>query len=143
MDDEPKSEVEFRRMIEGFHRRETILLLVTELEGGEHVLGWGVIKRYSDRRGYRFCCETSVYLRREMIGRGHGSRIKQALIERCKAYGYHHLVAKIFADNAVSLHYNQKFGYELVGIQKEIGYKNGHWQDVAILQLVLDDSPEQ
>jgi hypothetical protein len=27
----------------------------------------------------------------------------------------------------------------MVGIQREIGFKNGHWQDVAILQLVLDD----
>ena len=61
------------------------------------------------------------------------------MIERCRAYGYHHLVAKILADNTRSIEYNLRFGYERVGVQREIGFKNGHWQDVAILQLVLDD----
>ncbi len=40
-----------------------------------------------------------------------------------------------------SIEYNLRFGYEVVGIQREIGFKNGHWQDVAVLQLVLDDVP--
>lgn len=135
MDDGKKSSSEMADLITGFGPRETILLLenVDELE----VLGWGIIKRYSDRSGYRFCCETSVYLRRHLVGLGLGPRIKQALIDRCGEYGYHHLVAKIFADNERSIEYNRRFGYEMVGIQREIGFKNGHWQDIAILQLVL------
>ena len=67
--------------------------------------------------------------------------MKTALIERCKTYGYHHLLARIFADNEASIEYNRRFGYELVGVQREIGFKDGHWQDVAILQLVLEDVP--
>ncbi|MEW6234404.1 MAG: N-acetyltransferase family protein [Candidatus Omnitrophota bacterium] len=118
-----------------FNERETILVL----EEDGCVLGWGIIKRYSEREGYRYTCETSVYLRRGQRGRGYGPMIKQALIERCRQYGYHHLVAKLFADNEACLKYNQKFGYELVGVQKEIGYKNGQWMDVAILQLLLPD----
>jgi len=137
MDEEEKTAAEVRRQIEGFSARETILVL----EGGAGMIGWGIIKRYSDRAGYRFCCETSVYLRRDEVGRGYGPRIKKALIERCRQYGYHHLVAKIFADNVRSIEYNLRLGYEMVGIQREIGFKKGHWQDVAILQLVLDDVP--
>jgi hypothetical protein len=33
-------------------------------------MGWGMIKRYGDSRGYRFSCETAVYLRRDLVGRG-------------------------------------------------------------------------
>ncbi len=135
MDEDEKIAAEVRRQIEGFGPRETILVL----EGGARILGWGIIKRYSDRPGYRFCCETSVYLRRDEVARGYGPRIKLALIERCRQYGYHHLVAKIFADNIRCIEYNLRLGYERVGIQREIGYKNGRWHDVAILQLVLDD----
>ena len=80
-------------------------------------------------------------LRRSEIRRGYGSRLKRVVIERCRAYGYHHIIARIFADNAASIEYNLRFGYEVVGIQREIGFKNGHWQDVAVLQLVLDDVP--
>ncbi len=107
------------------------------------IAGWGIIKKYSDRAGYRFCCETAVYLRRDLTGRGLGTRIKLALIERCRRYGYHHLVAKILAVNVASIEYNQKLGYELVGTQREIGYAGGRWQDVVILQLVLDHVPAE
>lgn len=123
-----------RAMMDRFSDREGILILE---EGGE-TLGWGVIKRYSDREGYRFACETAVYLWRRAAGRGLGSQIKAGLIDRCRIWGYHHLVAKIFAGNQASIEYNRKFGYELVGVQRQIGFKNGQWQDVAILQLVLD-----
>ncbi len=135
MDDELKTEEDVRRQVGNFSDRETILIL----EDDEQVLGWGIIKKYSDRLGYRFACETSVYLRRNLVTRGLGTQIKTALIERCKKFGYHHLNAKIFADNEISIQYNKKFGYEIVGRQKEIGFKNGKWQDIVLMQLVLDD----
>ena len=74
---------------------------------------------------------------------GHGTRIKNALIELCKELRYHHLVAKIFADNTASIEYNLRMGYEMVGIQKQIGFRRGRFQDIAILQLVLDDVPPE
>ncbi|MEO1082779.1 MAG: N-acetyltransferase family protein [Acidobacteriota bacterium] len=135
MEETPWTSASVRATLERFSDREGIFVL----EEGDRTLGWGVIKRYSDREGYRFACETAVYLRRGEVGRGLGSRIKAGLIDQCRIWGYHHLVAKIFAGNQASIEYNRKFGYELVGVQRQIGYKNGQWQDVAILQLVLDD----
>ena len=137
MDAELKTAEDIRRQIAGFTKREVYLLLERDGEA----IGWGIIKRYSDRPGYRFCCETSVYLRHAEIRKGYGSYIKRGVIERCKAYGYHHLVAKIWASNTASIEYNKKFGYEVVGIQREIGHMNGQWQDIAILQCVLADVP--
>ncbi|MFQ5630894.1 MAG: GNAT family N-acetyltransferase [bacterium] len=58
MDDEPKSVAKIRKWIEDFNDRETILIL----ENSEEIIGWGIIKRYSDRRGYRYACETAVYI---------------------------------------------------------------------------------
>lgn len=135
----PQTAGEIRELIAGFGRRETILVL----EGGQETLGWGIIKKYSDRPGYQFSCETSVYLRRVLMGKGYGTYLKRAMIERCRDYGYHHLVARIFADNRRSIEYNLKLGYEMVGIQKEIGYKDGGFRDVAILQLVLGQVPPE
>ena len=102
------------------------------------VVGWGVYKRYSARVGYRFAGETATYLRRSHTGRGLGTRIKRALIDRCRAMGYHHLVAKVFADNAASVAYNQRLGYEVVGTQRQIGFRDGRWVDITILQLLLN-----
>lgn len=135
MHDQPKTTEAIRAQIEGFSKREGFLVL--ERDGD--VVGWGVIKLYSHRSGYRFCCETSIFLRRSEIRKGYGSYLKKAVIERCRDYGYHHLLARIFADNEASIEYNKSLGYEMVGVQREVGYMNGRWQDVAIMQLVLDD----
>jgi phosphinothricin acetyltransferase len=124
--------------MEAFDDRETILVL----ERSNTVIGWGIIKKYSPRIGYRFAAETSVFLRKTEIRKGYGTHLKSAVIDRCRELGYHHLVAKIWATNTASIEYNTRLGYEMVGIQKEIGYVDGEWRDVAIMQLLLgDDNP--
>lgn len=136
MDETPRTEADVLGWMAAFGERETILVL--EDAGGD-ILGWGIVKRYSDRTGYRFTCETSVYLRRALAGqrRGYGSRLQAALMERCRAFGYHHVVARIWADNEISLALHRKFGFTLVGVQHEVGYTGGTWRDVAILQCIL------
>ena len=137
MDSAEKSEEDMRALIRGLHEREVVLIL----ERGGEVLGWGLVKRYSDRLGYRVACETSVYLRFAHRRKGYGSTLKKALFERCRHFGYHHIVAKVFADNQASIGYNRKLGFEVVGVQKEVGFANGRWHDVVIMQLILDDVP--
>jgi len=137
MDTEEKTVAGMAKLMAEFNDRETILILANDTE----IRGWGIIKRYSDRIGYRVCCETSVYLRGDQVRKGYGTRMKKALIARCKEWGYHHLVAKIFAVNSGSIEYNKRLGYEVVGRQREIGYRDGKWQDVVIMQLILDDVP--
>ncbi|MDX2301653.1 MAG: GNAT family N-acetyltransferase [Microscillaceae bacterium] len=117
-----------------FNEREQLYTL----KRGDEVLGWGIIKRYSDRAGYAKTCETSVYLRKNELRQGYGTWLKRKMIEKCRELGYHHLVARVLAHNLSSIEYNRMLGYEVVGTQKEIGFKNGRWVDVVIMQLILD-----
>lgn len=133
MDEVLKSESDIINWFNGFNSRELILVLEDE----SSVFGWGIIKRYSDRKGYDVACETAVYLRSNKTGQSFGGMMKKALIEKCRELKYHHLVAKIFSENYASIRYNQKLGYDIVGIQKEIGFKRGKWLDVTIMQLIL------
>ena len=133
MDQQPKSLMEIEAWFKGFLERELIVLF----EDADYVLGWGIIKRYSDREGYAKACETAIYLRTTETRKGYGTLIKKWIIEKCRELGYHHLVAKIFSSNIASIEYNKKLGYELVGTQKEIGYVNGQWQNVTIMQLII------
>jgi phosphinothricin acetyltransferase len=137
MDTVEKTADDFRTLVDGFSKREAILVA----EQGLDILGWGIIKHYSDRPGYRVCCETSVYLRPDCLRKGYGSALKRVLLKRCRDYGYHHLLARIWADNEASIEYNKRFGYETVGIQREVGHRDGKWRDVCIMQLVLEDVP--
>lgn len=124
----------FQKMMEAFDDRET--MLVIEYEGS--IAGYGLLKKYSWKEGYRFTGETSVFISSSYRQKGLGGQLKKALIEKAKTLHYKHLVAHIMARNTVSIHYNLQLGYEMVGIQKKAGCVNGEWLDVAILQLVFE-----
>ena len=112
------------------------VMLVIENEGV--VAGFGTLRKYSWKTGYRFTGETSVFISNEHRQKGLGGLMKRALIEKAKALHYKHLIARIMARNTVSINYNLQLGYEMVGIQKKAGNIDGEWLDVAILQLVFD-----
>jgi L-amino acid N-acyltransferase YncA len=133
MDVGPVEACEVAGWIQGLADVETILVV----QEGDKVLGWGIAKKYSTRPGYARAAETSVYIDRAHVGRGLGSMLQRELIDWCREAGFHHLVAKIWADNEPSLAMHRRFGYETVGVQREIGFVSGIWRDVAILQLVL------
>lgn len=97
-------------------------------------VGWALIKKYSDRIGYARSCETSVYLTKNETGKGYGPQIKKQLIKECSQLGYTHLVAKIMSVNKISISYNLKLGYEIVGEQKNIGFIDGKYHNVTIMQ---------
>ena len=133
MDCELKVADNIAAWVQQFNDRE--MLYIAQVE--EKIVGWAIIKRYSDREGYRTTAETAVYLKGNATGKGYGTTIKKFLIEKCKELEYRHLVAKIWAANKASLEYNLKLGYEIVGTQKNIGFKNGEWIDVTIMQYLI------
>ena len=137
LDCHPYSFDKMRSNIKKINHRETFLVA----QIAENVIGWGSIRSYSDRPGYRVCCETSIYLSIAKIGRGYGQILQTALLEKVREFGYHHVVVKILTTNQKSIDFHKRFGFEIVGIQKEIGFYRGQWQDVTIMQLILPDIP--
>lgn len=103
----------------------------------DRVIGWASVRRYSLRMGYRFTSETAIYLDPTVTGRGVGHQLQDRVNSHCQESKIHHAVAKVITDNERSMKFHLKAGYELVGIQKEIGNMNGDWIDVAILQKLF------
>ena len=124
---------EIEAILQAFNHREKAYML----SYGNEILGWGWIRKYHEKEGYAYTCETSVFLRREYVNRGFGSPFKKFILEECKRLGYHHVHAKIIATNEISIAYNLKLGYTIVGTQNEVGFKDGHWVDVVIMQKLL------
>ena len=60
-------------------------------------------------------------------------------MEKVREFRYHHVVTKIWASNLGSIRFHQRFGFEMVGVQKEVGYLGGAWRDVAIMQCILPE----
>lgn len=121
-------------MMAGLGKRERLLVA---RRAGETV-AWSIVKRYSPRWGYRFTCETSSYVRADLQHQGIGTQLKRLVLEICDALGYRHVVAKIVSTNLASIHYNIKLGYEVVGVQRQVGKLDGDWLDVCVLQYLFD-----
>ncbi len=127
---------DMRQKLAHLDERETVL--VAETEG--YLAGWGIVKYYSDRPGYRLACETSLFVRRSLTGKGIGSAIQERLMKSARNSGFHHVLVRIWTQNGHSIAMHEKFGFTTVGVQKEIGHVDGNWIDVTVMQCLLSET---
>jgi L-amino acid N-acyltransferase len=104
---------------------------------GEIVLGFGSLSPFRERSGYSGTAENSVYVDRAQRGRGVGRALLAELIERASAHGFHSLIARIAGHNETSIGLHTAAGFELVGVEREVGRKHRQWLDVVELQRLL------
>lgn len=110
-------------------------VLVAE-RGGE-VLAWGCLHRFDPKPGYRFTTEDSVYVRAGDRGQGIGKAVLEGLIETATANGFRTVIARVTADNPVSVQLHRRLGFRTVGVERNVGYKFGRWLDVVMMQRPL------
>jgi phosphinothricin acetyltransferase len=130
---EPSSAAERQAWFQG--RTQARAVLVGEVGGV--IVGWGALSPFSERRGYQFTVENSVYLRADQQGRGYGKAILRELIARARQAGLHRIIAKISATQATSLALHAKAGFKHVGVLTEAGLKFDRWVDVVLMELAL------
>ncbi|HEV3264098.1 MAG TPA: GNAT family N-acetyltransferase [Acidimicrobiales bacterium] len=110
--------------------------IVAEDDAGV-ITGFGSISIYRDRPAYATSVENSVYVGSDQRGSGVGRALLDELIRLATRHGFHTMVARIGDDNAASIALHQACGFELVGVEREIGRKFGRWLDVSVLQRML------
>ena len=97
---------------------------------------------YRSRTAYHHTLENSVYVREDCGGRGIGSALLQALIERCAAGPRRQMVA-VIGDSAntssIALQH-RKHGFRHVGTLAAVGFKFGRWVDSVLMQRELQPS---
>lgn len=87
--------------------------------------------------GYRFTVEHSVHVRKDRRGQGVGSALMMPLIERATALGKHVIIGGVDADNAASLRFHERLGFERVAHFRQVGFKFGCWLDLVFVQRFL------
>lgn len=116
-------------------------VLVAIDDDGE-VVGYASFGDWRAWDGYRHTVEHSVYVRSDQRGKGIGTVLMLALIERARQCGKHVMVAGIEAENLPSIRLHEKLGFEKAGHLRQVGTKFGRWLDLAFLQLTLNsDDP--
>jgi phosphinothricin acetyltransferase len=101
------------------------------------VVGFGSLSPYKERAAYRTSVEDSVYVRRDRNGQGIGKLIVTELLRVASVSGFHAVFARINAASGASIALHKSCGFELVGIEREVGRKFNRWLDVAIMQALL------
>ncbi len=107
------------------------------IESQQQVIAWGVIKSWSDRKAYAKTGEITLYVDSKFQGRGVGQRLMMALLDMAKSKGYHTILSRITAGNDTSIYLHQKFGFDMVGVMREVGIKFNKKLDVYLLQKML------
>jgi L-amino acid N-acyltransferase YncA len=110
--------------------------LVAEAQG--KALGFAYAAEYRARPAYRFTIEDSVYVAEGLSGQGIGSALLGEVI------GPWRQMLAVVGDsaNAGSISLHRRFGFELMGVLRSVGFKFGRWVDTPVLQrsLGLGDS---
>ena len=103
--------------------------LVAERDG--RVAGYAYATRHRERECYRFSVDVSVYVAAQARKSGIARALYEALLAQLTQLGFHRAFAGIALPNDASIALHRRFGFEPVGIYKEVGWKFGRWLDVA------------
>lgn len=102
------------------------------------VIGFASLTPYRSRPAYRTTVEDSVYVAAEHHKSGVGRTLLSATIEAARDHGFHAVMARIVDGHSASIALHRSLGFELVGIERQVGRKFGRWLDVALMQKLLD-----
>jgi phosphinothricin acetyltransferase len=104
---------------------------------GEIVLGFGSLSSFHERSGYAATAENSLYVDRVHRGKGVGGALLEELLTLARQHGFHSVIARIAGHNETSIGLHRAAGFELVGVEREVGRKHRQWLDVVELQRLL------
>jgi L-amino acid N-acyltransferase len=105
-------------------------------DAGE-VVGFGSLSPFKERPAYSPTVEDSVYVRRDRRGQGIGRLLLEDLLRLAVDHGFHTVMARIVGNHEASIALHVTCAFELVGTEREVGRKFGHWLDVVEMQRML------
>jgi L-amino acid N-acyltransferase len=101
------------------------------------VAGFASVSPYRSRPAYSTTVEDSVYVRHDCRGQGVGRLLLGDLVTLAGTHGFHAIMARIVEGHEVSIALHRACGFELVGVEREVGRKFSRWLDVALMQRLL------
>ena len=110
---------------------------IVAVDGDGAVVGFGALSPYKERAAYRTSVENSVYVRRDLHRRGIGRQLVGELLATAELSGFHAVFARINTASEASIALHRRCGYELVGVEREVGRKFSRWHDVTVMQRLL------
>lgn len=115
--------------------------LVYEEDG--KIRGYAYAHRQMERAAYQWNAELSVYVDEEARGKGIGKALYGVILELLKRQNICNVYAGVTCPNERSESLHRHFGFELLGIYHNTGYKFGKWHDVMWFEKFLNKGEEK
>ena len=106
------------------------------------IVGFGSYGPFRPFPGFKYTVEHSIHVHRDSRGRGVGRLLLESLIAEARQRGMHVLVGGIDSSNTASIELHRKLGFQQTALMPQTAFKFGRWLDLALMQLVLPDTPE-
>ena len=110
---------------------------IVAVDDEDLVLGFGSLSVFRDRPAYATTVENSVYVDASRRGAGVGRALLDELVVLAGQHGFHTVIARIGGGNEASIALHLACGFQMVGVEREVGRKFNRWLDVSVLQRLL------
>ena len=134
LEEEPKDLEYMKGWFEGRSSRYAVLVL--EIDPGE-IGGWASLNPYSHRCAYSGVADLSIYIRRDLRGKGFGSALLSELERVARTNSFHKIVLMTFPFNPAGQGLYLKMNYRCVGIFQNQGKLDGKFVDVMAMEKLL------
>lgn len=104
---------------------------------GDQVVGYAYASPHRAREAYASSCDVTVYVDPAFARQGVGRALYAQLLVSLKSRGFHAAFAGIALPNPGSIALHEAFGFEPLGVYREVGWKLGGWRDVGWWQRRL------
>ena len=101
------------------------------------IAGYAYACENRTRAAYRWSVDAAVYLRESAHRRGIGRGLYERLFALLRVQGFVNAFAGITLPNEPSIALHEAFGFRLIGVHRDVGWKLGAWRDVGWWQLSL------
>lgn len=106
-------------------------------EKAHTIIGFAYASPWKSRCAYKQSVETTVYLEPSLLGKGVGTELYQALLDKLPPLGLHTAIGGIALPNDASIHLHEKLGFQKIGQFIEVGFKFNSYIDVGYWEKLL------
>ena len=103
------------------------------------VHGWASLNVFNSRCCYSGVVDISIYISRDMRGKGLGKLLLGSLVRTAKREGFHKLVLSTFKFNEAGQKLYRSLGFREVGTYEKQGILDEQWVDITIMERLLDN----
>lgn len=101
------------------------------------ILGYAFAKPFRPGETYRFVAEVALYAMADLEGQGIRRALLSSLIATMTTQNFTQAICTLMTPNDKFIQLYEAHGFRRAGQYREVGYKNGQWNDVGLWQREL------